>query len=328
MFAALFFIFYLCAKGVLNTVAPQVMEKAGWLIRLINTFLLAFLLGLIAGWNKRRYLLGQLGIVSNAILTGAVPEKPFKAGLSMAQDRFHGVGVSKIVWDTLRFLFKTVFKRGREKGEIRTQMLLILQELVSLLVLMFAGIFAHLGACLIVYFYRFPEIEVNIRGMLKAGRRYFKHFGGVLKQLLVSIGIWLGVMAALAVPATLGICKLLKGSLAGKAVREMLAGAFPRMEPDEIGVLTAGIVLILAMLLFSLLVTDPFEKTRMARFYLTCIERDGENADAHFDAGLTRLKGKLRNRVHRHRPTEERETEDSADEAGDRPAETEEDARG
>lgn len=304
IFAVLFFIGYTIVCGALTLYAPNVMNKIGWLIQLINTFALAFLISFIAGWNKRSYLLGQIGIITNEAMTGTVPEKPFKAGLQMAQDRFRGLGVWKLVKDSIRFLFGTVFRRDRKKGEVREQLLLLVQELVSLLVLIFAGLFGQLGACLIAYAYRYPESKVNIRSMLKAGRHYFKHIGGVIVQMLLNLGIWLGASLALALPAALGICSLLEDSFLYGVIREFAADMLPDADIAVIGTFFFIAVFILLAVLVALLLTDPFDKIRMVRYYLRCLERDGTDTDEHLDAGVLRLKQKLRRKVHRRKRTE------------------------
>ena len=301
LIAVLLFLGYWMLRGALNLYAPRVMEKIGWLLRLINTLLLAFFLSFVAGWNKRQYLLGQIGVITSAFMTGTVPEKPFRTGLQMAEDRFHGVGAWKIVRDSLRFLFGSVFRRGRKRGALREQLLRLLQETVSLLILMLAGLFAEFGPCLIAYSYRYPASEVNVRSTLKASRHYFRHFGGVLVQLLLSGVIWAGVVFGAVLPATLGLCKLLEGTAADEAFRLLLLEVYPAMEPAAVGDTVLTVVFLLLVILVSVLVTDPFEKIRAVRFYLGCLAKDGETAEADTDEDLNRLRDRLRERVHGHR---------------------------
>ena len=322
IFAMLFFIAYWLLYGALTLYVPQVMSKIGWLIQLVNTFALAFLISFIAGWNKRSYLLGQIGIITNEAMTGTVPEKSFKTGLQMAQDRFQGVGVWKLTKDSIRFLFRTVFRRGREKREVKEQFLLLVQELVSLLVLIFAGVFGQLGACLITYAYRYPQSKVNIRCILKAGRHYFKHIGGVIVKRLLGLAIWLGASCVLALPAALGLRRLLEGSFLDEAVCELLPDMFPALDRAMAGSIVFGIFFILLAVLVALLITDPFDKIRMVRYYLRCLERDGTDADEHLDAGVLRLRRKLSKKIHR-RKRDEAETDVPGCEAKeDGPAET------
>lgn len=299
--AALFFLAYWLLIGELNILAPNVMEAIGWLIKIINTFFLLFLVSLIAGWNKRRNLLGQIGIITRSFHTGTVPENAFRTGLMMARDRFHGLGVSRIIKDSIGFLFKAAFKRNRGEGELRMQILLLLQEIVSLLVLMIAGLFGEFGSCLIAYFYRCPEAEVNVRSMLKAGRRYFRHLGGMLAQMLLSLVIWIGVMLSVAVPAAFGICRLCEGTFADVFLRGILTEMYPSIDQAGAGGIILGFVFALMAILISMLITDPFGKIRMVRYYLDCFDRDGDERDNDLDAGLTRLRAKLHDKVHRQR---------------------------
>ena len=108
--AALLFFLYFLTEGLLNSFIPEVMQKLGWLIQLGNTTLLIFLFGLISGWNKRSYLLAQIGIISYSLASGAVPDKPFRTGLFLAKERFHGVSVGKLVKKSFKALLQTVFK--------------------------------------------------------------------------------------------------------------------------------------------------------------------------------------------------------------------------
>lgn len=296
LLAVLFFIAYWVLIGLMQMYAPQLMEKLGRLVSLIDTFLLVFLFGLISGWNKRKYLLGQIGVITFAVQNGRIPENAFRTGLTMAQERFHGVGVFMLLKEGVRLLYRTARKNSRQKGELLTQLILLVQNLISLLVLMVAGLFAQLGACLIAYAYRYPETGVDIRSALRAGRHYFIHFWGVLGQLLLSILIWAGVMALTAVPASFGLVKLLEGSTADGVFRGILGEMFPALAAQQIGSLVFGAVLVLLVLLLTVLVTDPLNKIRIVRRYLSWLEEDGTDGEA--DAEFTRLREKLRRRVH------------------------------
>lgn len=296
LFAVLFFFLYWILLGSLELFFPQIMEKLSWLVTLVNTFLLVFLFSQIASWNKRKFLLGQIGVITSSLLTGTLPEKPFKTGLAIAQERFHGVGAFMILKDGVRLLYRTARKSTRRKGELMTQLLLLLQNLVSLVVLIFAGLFTQLGACLIAYAYRFPGSRVDFRHGLNAGRHYFKHFGGVIGEFLLSLLIWIGVTAAAALPATVGLFGLLDGLLTEGLCGSILTELFPGADEKRLGLIVFLILLAFLTLLLTMFITGPLEKIRTVRRYLVWLDRDGADTEEDLGADLIRLREKLRSR--------------------------------
>lgn len=295
--AVLLFFLYFMLIGLMNMFAPRVMAAAGWLVKLIDTFALAFLFSLICGWNKRRYLLAQVGIIYGAYRNGTVPKHAFRAGLALADARFPVKYWSNIFFDSVRFVFGTLFKKERKKGAVKESILVLLQEVITVLVLMFAGLFGHLGSCLIAWFYHKPGADVNMRGLLKGLRRYFHHFGTIFLRQAGHILVWALVLAVAALPMNMGFASLIRGTQTEELLGALITVADPTIAPENVSFVVATVLTVLADVFIVLIIVMPFGKIRAVRCFTKLLERDGDAPDEEVDALFARLNGKMKEKL-------------------------------
>lgn len=295
--AVLLFLLYFLLIGLMNEFAPRVMRSVGWLVKLIDTFALAFLFSLIAGWNKRRYLLAQVGIIYGACQRNTVPKRAFREGLALADARFPVKYWSNIFFDSVRFAFGTLFKKDREKGAVKESILILLQEVITVLVLMLADLFGNLGSCLIVWFYHKPGADVNVRGLLKGLRRYFHHFGTIFPRQAEHILVWALALILAALPMNMGFASLIRGTQTEELLGALITVADPTIAPENVSFVVATVLTVLADVFIVLIIVMPFGKIRAVRCFTKLLERDGDAPDEEMDALFARLNGKMREKL-------------------------------